>query len=593
MIACLLAAVIQLSGVTGSDLRARAFFDANNVKVGDPLTLTIDFLGSAEFRDLHPPALSKAVSKSEWKIDDKSAKTDTYRDARRLTYRVRPMREGVLYFPALEFGYVGPGGAARSVRANAIPVHAKAGLQVVVDGMGEDLTALPEPPELLSDWGLGEDGDDDLAFAWQKALAAPSAEAFASFDFPAAKLNEATMAIKEGNWARALAVYAKLEWRIGQTREIEKGIIAALALKFDNPAVELPIWRQVGRPVLRHAWGGRLAIVLGSLAGLSFVFWLLGHLIRVLAVFALVVGFVGSALAEEHVEESITTNANGTVVHRKVVTSGNGSYSFSFSSSSSSSGAGLNAGVFDPFGRFGSPKKRPPVKISASLHADKSPVTIGENFDLVLALEMPNYVSADEGIRLQIDEQPLLSQIAPGETLRPIASSNPTNVIQRYRFPMRANAALTNLTYSVGVEYAYRGDSFFFRQTYPYASGRQTARLVVKGLPEEGRPKDFSGIIAKDFSVHEYCDILSVETNDVVTITYKMRPNGGFVPSAYQPKEVAFQWADNEFKRYFVADGAEKTPRLSISYFDPEAGVYKTAETGATPLRYKTEAANQ
>ena len=52
---------IQLTGVTGSDLRARAFFDANNVKVGDPMTLTIDFLGEADFRALHPPALSRGA----------------------------------------------------------------------------------------------------------------------------------------------------------------------------------------------------------------------------------------------------------------------------------------------------------------------------------------------------------------------------------------------------------------------------------------------------------------------------------------------------------------------------------------------------
>ena len=55
--------VIRLVGVTGSDLRARAFFDANNVKVGDPLVLTIDFVGEAEFSDLHPPALAGAVDR--------------------------------------------------------------------------------------------------------------------------------------------------------------------------------------------------------------------------------------------------------------------------------------------------------------------------------------------------------------------------------------------------------------------------------------------------------------------------------------------------------------------------------------------------
>ena len=51
MFECLrvLVAAIQLAGVEGTDLRARAFFDANNVKVGDPMVLTIDFLGEADF----------------------------------------------------------------------------------------------------------------------------------------------------------------------------------------------------------------------------------------------------------------------------------------------------------------------------------------------------------------------------------------------------------------------------------------------------------------------------------------------------------------------------------------------------------------
>ena len=40
MIGTILLCAIQLTGVTGKDLRARAYFDANNVKVGDPLVLT-------------------------------------------------------------------------------------------------------------------------------------------------------------------------------------------------------------------------------------------------------------------------------------------------------------------------------------------------------------------------------------------------------------------------------------------------------------------------------------------------------------------------------------------------------------------------
>ena len=281
MLLPLILCAIQLSGVTGTSLRARAFFDANNVKVGDPLVLTVDFLGKAEFRDLHPPALSKSVDRRVWRVDDASAKTDTYRDARRLTYRVRPLKEGVLWFPALEFEYETPDGTRRTVRANDIPVHAKAGAQVEVTEMSEDPDKMPEPPDLIvaAPRGLSSDGE----FAWRKACSNPKADAFAAFSCPEARLNEARCAIMEGNWAHALKIYSLLEWQIGQTPDVERGIVAALAHRYDNPAVELPVWRQVLRPVLRYEWKGRVGIVLGVLTLLALVGWILGRSIRALA----------------------------------------------------------------------------------------------------------------------------------------------------------------------------------------------------------------------------------------------------------------------------------------------------------------------
>ena len=87
-------AAIALDGVTGGELRAEARFDANNVHVGDPMTLTVDFAGDADFAALHPPELSREVDRNVWKVDDASARTETFRDARRLTYRVRPLKQG-------------------------------------------------------------------------------------------------------------------------------------------------------------------------------------------------------------------------------------------------------------------------------------------------------------------------------------------------------------------------------------------------------------------------------------------------------------------------------------------------------------------
>ena len=87
----LMLGAIALDGVTGQDISARAFFDANNVRLGDPMVLTVEFTGSADFASLHPPALSKETDRRTWRVDDTSAKTETGEIGRRLVYRVRPL----------------------------------------------------------------------------------------------------------------------------------------------------------------------------------------------------------------------------------------------------------------------------------------------------------------------------------------------------------------------------------------------------------------------------------------------------------------------------------------------------------------------
>ena len=222
LMAKLMMAAIPLTGVVGETLRTRAFFDANNVKVGDPLILTLDFIGTADFASLHPPALSKLVDRKDWKLDDASAKTETYRDARRLTYRVRPLHPGVLWFPELEFTYTDAQGGERRIRSNAIPVHVRPGVDVVVDDLPEHEVKMPQPDALMTDCDESAALDADGDFAWRKACAHPTADAFAAFDFPAAKFNEARCAILEGDWRRALSVYARLEWRVGQSPALER-----------------------------------------------------------------------------------------------------------------------------------------------------------------------------------------------------------------------------------------------------------------------------------------------------------------------------------------------------------------------------------
>ena len=571
-------AAVQLAGVTGDTLKVRAFFDVNNAKVGDPLVLTIDFLGSADFAALHPPALSREVDKADWKLDDASAKTDTFRDARRLTYRVRPRREGVLWFPALEFEYAGSDGAKRIVRSNAIPVHAKPGADVVVAGMGEEEEVMPLPDglELAAPPGL----TDDELFAWRKACANPTADAFAAFDFPAAKMNEARCAIVEGDWRRAISVYSRLEWRIGQTPAIERGLVAALALRFRNAAAELPVWRQVGRPVLRYGWKGRAATVLGGVAAFVALFWLLGRMIRALACVAL-----AALLALPANAQGADPFAEMEAMHRRMQ-----------QQMQQMMNLPMGGGIRMSFGG----EERENVKIDASVAASKKELQVGDAFEFVLSLEYPKGNTVDQ-IQLAPSESFGLQVVGPAQNLPDAPGSNPSNTVKRMAFPVRYDVPFKGrLSFGVSGMVTGRqtrhGGRFSFTYSNSFETRTAPVDIDVKPLPSADQPKAFGGIIADRLRLTESVDIRSVETNDVVTITYRIE-HDGYLPEDWMPEGAAYEWARSardrngrsavEWRRYFVANGEKSTPRLDVVYYEPKTKRYRTATTPGTRLEYR------
>ena len=572
MIGTLLAAVIQLSGVTGESLRARSYFDVNNVTVGDPLVLTVDFIGEADFKSLHPPALSRYVNGEDWKVDDLSAKTETYRDARRLVYRVRPMREGVLYFPALEFGYASADGASRAVKSNVIPVHSKKGAQVEVAELGSEV-AMPQPDALLLDSGV-ELGDDE-SFAWRKACAAPKADAFVQFDFPAARFNEARCAILEGNWARALKIYHSLEWRVGQTPALERGIVAALALKYGNPSAELPVWRKVGRPLLRYGWKGRLACVLGILAALFLIFRLSGKLLRLAACLLVFVPLQSSAQSLfDPIEE----------FEREI----------------------------DSFfgGRFRNPRSAArdrafhneiASQVKAGLSVDRKDVQVGDSFEYVIELEVPKRIAVGN-----IEIMPLvregMRQTGRIGNFADRESDNPSNTVKRFSIPVRYDVPFEGgMAFSLTVPYAVERrivQAGYIRRSVERRSMSVNTPVIpvkVRPLPEKGKPADFSGIIAERVELEERTDLRKVETNDIVQVTYALRVDGR-LPRDFTIPETAFELERHTdprtgatgvaWRRYFVADGDAATPEVSVNYYDVADKTYKTVKAGKTQLEY-------
>ena len=579
----LLIAAIKLAGVTGGELATRAYFDVNNAKVGDPLVLTIDFIGEADFTALHPPALSKHVSKEDWKVDDLSAKTETDTKriggffssrevavARTLTYRVRPMREGVLWFPALEFEYEGQDGEARTVVANEIPVHAKKGEQVVVKELSVDADKMPEPPELAMEPGVAL-GDDEL-FAWRKACAAPSADAFVEFPFPAGRMNEATCAIREGQWRRALKIYSWLEWSVGQTPEIERGILAARALKFDSAAAELPVWRVVGRPLLKYAWKGRVGILLGLALGVSLLFWLLGRAIRALACVAIALLFVPAAQGQGLFDEMERMMEES---RRQMQQRMQQMQTMSFSVGG---------------------EQQKPIEIKASVRTEPAELQVGEPFAFILALESPKSASIGQ-IQIAPSEMFGLTVMGRTENLTDGVSSNPSNVVKRLSIPVRYDVPFKGkLSFRVSgmVSGRQRAGNMSFSFSNSFSVDAAPIDVDIKPLPSAGQPEDFSGIISEGMRLTERLDAKTVGTNDVIKITYHLECRG-YLPKGWRPNGVAFEIGRGErngtvaieWMRYFVADGAAETPRLSVVYYDIKSKTYKKAETGGTHVEYE------
>ena len=582
--AVFLLAAVKLVGVTGGELTTRAYFDVNNAKVGDPLVLTIDFVGDADFTALHPPALSRHVPKEDWKVDDLSAKTETDTKrvggffssrevavARSLTYRVRPMREGVLWFPALEFEYEGPDGEVRTVAANEIPVHAKPGEQVVVKELAVDVEKMPEPPELAEDPGVAL-GDDEL-FAWRKACAEPTADAFRDFRFAAGRMNEATCAIREGQWRRALGIYSRLEWSVGQTPEIERGILAARALKFDNAAAELPVWRVVGRPLLRYAWKGRVGILLGLALGVALLFWLLGRAIRALACVAFALLLVPAASGQgifEEMERMMEQSRREMQQHMQQM--------------HSSMGMTING------------ERQKPVEIKASVRTEPAELQVGEPFSFVLALETPRSVSIGQ-VQITPSEMFGLTVVGRVENLTDGVSKNSSNVVKRLSIPVRYDVPFKGkLSFAVTgmVSGRQRAGNMSFSFSNSFSVDAAPIDVDIKPLPSAGQPDDFSGIISEGLGLSERLDMKKVGTNDVIRITYRLECRG-YLPKGWRPEGVAFEIGRGsrsgvtavEWMRYFVADGAAETPRLKVVYYDVKSKEYRKAETGGAHVEYE------
>ena len=140
--------------------------------------------------------------------------------------------------------------------------------------------------------------------------------------------------------------------------------------------------------------------------------------------------------------------------------------------------------------------------------------------------------------------------------------------------------------------------------TRPVNVASEPVKLHVSSLPEDDRPKDFSGAIGQ-FDFQANVSPLKVKAGDPLTLKMDLKGNGNFK----NLKIPEFQAAG--FKTYapqVKATSDEKTveeviipisaavkevPALSFSYFDPSLKSYKTITQGPFPIQVTAPSADQ
>ncbi len=596
---CLLAAV-PLGGVTGDHLTVRAELDGCNVRLGDPMSVSVSFSAPVgfDFKALHPPTLSPFLDDSVWRLDKTPARTETLyivpqneetACGRIFTYGIRPVKEGVVSFPELSFTYVSEAeGSEKTITTGPIPVHVKPAAQVVLAETEETIAETPQPDGLFVDlsdspWHSAEKLSDDDLFAWRKACRAPSAEAFAAFDFPEARLNEAACEILAGNWARAQKIYASLEWRIGQTPTIERGLVAVLALKLEEPTVELPVWRQVLRPVLRFALWGRIAVVVGTLLTLGLLFFLARRTIRAVASLAILLLPFAAAAADPFagLDPFGQMDRQLQQLHQQM----DAAFGPNFINSFSTGGRRMIVNG----------REMPPIEVKARVQVEEPKHIACETFDVILELEMPKNCTVD-GLRFASSQRVGFSIVGNGSALTDGTSTDPSNVVRRLSVPIRYDVPFTGeVSFEVSGQWTTQIRQDNGRGRVWSSQFSQSFRTVTPpialdiSLPEGERPANFSGAVGAGFRLTQVPDRTDVCTNDVVTLSCRLDYRGFLPPDLnlggrIRADERGRTWV--EFKRYFVANGAADTGELSLSYYDAVDKKYKTVSCPGARLAY-------
>ncbi len=247
----------------------------------------------------------------------------------------------------------------------------------------------------------------------------------------------------------------------------------------------------------------------------------------------------------------------------------------------------------------------------ARFSADREGPYAGESFQLTLAIHISG-VNLDKPVAitgLPATDQLLLGpfQELPIET---VTLEGRSYEVRKFRCRAEAkNAGSIALTPALQGTLIQETRSYFFvqRQQRPVMIPVQPLPLVIRPLPDAGKPAGFSGAVGR-FSFHASIAPQEVAVGDLITVT--LRIEGEKLPDLFVPPRIP---EGPGLRTYEMKPVPEETsgiqhvfrqtvvpidpsvpalPAITFTFFDARAGLYRTLTAGPFPLTFHSERVN-
>ncbi|MBO7207670.1 MAG: hypothetical protein J6W10_08665, partial [Kiritimatiellae bacterium] len=229
-------------------------------------------------------------------------------------------------------------------------------------------------------------------------------------------------------------------------------------------------------------------------------------------------------------------------------------------------------------------------EITAKLVSDKTQLTVGETFNLIVSLDLPKDCTLS-GIRLNSSRTLGLSSAGPSENLSDEPGRSSDRVVKRISIPLRYDVPFKgDVTFAISGmwERKFVRGNFRSVSSSSFSANAGLLKMEVKNLEGVKAPGDYNGCVGVKFTAYQKPDVSEVETNDVVAVVVTVRCDGAFVPADAFESELGRDQNTVVYKKLFRAAGETKTPDISFSYYDPAKKDFCRVVAEGIPLKYIT-----